>query len=444
MVRHPFPKNFVWGTATSSYQIEGAVDAGGRGASIWDTFSRIEGKVFNGDSGAVACDHYNRFAEDFDLLAQLGIRNYRFSIAWPRILPEGSGTPNQEGLDFYDRLVDAMLERGIAPQATLYHWDLPQALEDRGGWRSRNTVHAFEEYARAVASRLGDRIKTWYTINEPWCAWWLGHRVGIHAPGAKEESEKTFRQVSHNLLLAHGVGVMALREEVSSPVKVGIVHNCSVAVPFTESPEDIAESREHFRRENSWLLAPVLEGRYPADHWEELGANVPDVKPGDMELISQKTDFLGLNLYFAMGVARAGEGIRPFEKFFPRTDFDWPITPECLYWAIRHAVELWDVTEVFVTENGCAYPDELNSTQEHVEDYARVQYLREHLKGVHRAISEGWPVSGYYFWSFLDNFEWAEGFSKRFGMVHVNFETQKRTPKASAEWYSKLIAQGGF
>jgi len=443
MRRYQFPKNFVWGTATSSYQVEGGADAGGRGASIWDTFARIEGKVFNGDDGSVACDHYHRYAEDFDLLRRLNVRAYRFSIAWPRIYPNGTGWLSDEGLDFYDRLVDALLERGVVPSATLYHWDLPQALEDKGGWRNRSTVKAFEEYARVVAGRLGDRVKNWFTVNEPWCAWWLGHKTGIHAPGA-QESEKVHRQVSHNLLLAHGAGVLALREEVSSPVRVGLVHNCAVAIPFTESEEDIAESREFFRRENSWLLHPVLAGRYPEDQWKALGADVPEVLPGDLELISQKCDFLGINLYHAHGVARAGKGVRPYEPFFPRTDFGWPVTPECLYWAIRHVAEIWDVNEVIVTENGCAYPDEVRDSPECVEDYARVQYIREHLKGVHRAISEGLPVSGYYLWSFLDNFEWAEGYSKRFGMVHVDFGTQRRTPKMSALWFSELVSQGGF
>jgi beta-glucosidase len=442
MPYHSFPKNFVWGTATSSYQIEGAADRDGRGASIWDTFSNTQGRTFNGESGRVACDHYHRYAADVALLRDLGIQSYRFSIAWPRILPAGTGALNAAGLDFYDRLVDELLAQGIEPTATLYHWDLPQALEDKGGWRNRATVAAFEQYCHAVVEKLGDRVGRWFTINEPWCAWWLGHKTGIHAPGATEP-EKVFRNVSHHLLLAHGVAMRAIRE-LAPGARAGIVHNASVAVPLLETEADLALSREQFRRDNSWLMQPVLAGSYPRDEWEALGDDVPDVQPGDLELIATPSDFLGINIYNATSVAHAPLGLRPHEPWHPRTDFDWPVTPECLYWAIRHAFDLWDIPEVFVTENGCAYPDVRRDGEDVVEDYARVQYLRDHLKALHRAVSEGLRVKGYYLWSFLDNFEWAEGYSKRFGMVHVNFETLERTPKLSARWYSRLIQNGGF
>lgn len=443
MSSYYFPKNFTWGTATSSYQIEGAAEADGRGISIWDTFSKTKGKVLNADTGSVACDHYNRYKEDCAILKSIGIQSYRFSIAWPRIFPSGRGNVNENGLDFYDRLVDELLRHKIEPTATLYHWDLPQTLEDEGGWRNRSTVAAFEEYSRAIVQKLGDRVKRWFTINEPWCAWWLGHKTGIHAPGAQED-EKTLRNVSHHLLLAHGVAVRAIREEAPADAKVGIVHNAAVVVPFTEKQEDVDLSKEHFKKENSWLIQPVMEGSYPADQWEELGNDVPDVKDGDLELISAKTDFFGINIYNAIGVAVAGKGIKGYEAWHPRTDFDWPVTPECLYWAVRHTHDLWDVPEILVTENGCAYPDEIREGEEDVEDFARLQYLRDHLKALHRAVSEGLPVTGYYLWSFLDNFEWAEGYSKRFGMVHVDFETQKRTPKMSSKWYSQVIKSGGF
>ncbi len=443
MIRYKFPQNFQWGTATSSYQVEGAVENDGRGESIWDTFSKIEGKVFNGDHGAVACDHYHRYLEDCDIMASLGIQTYRFSIAWPRIFPNGNGTINEAGLEFYDRLVDALLERGIQPTATLYHWDLPQSLEDNGGWRSRDTVHAFEEYSRVVVRKLGDRVKRWFTINEPWVAWWLGHSLGIHAPGRKDD-EKTLRQVSHHLLLAHGVGTRVIRDELGAQSRVGLVHNMGPVIPFTECEKDIEGSRRAFRKENGWLLQPVFEGCYPEDEWVRLGENTPDLEPEDLAIISTPTDFLGINLYTSNGVAIGEDEVKGFEKWYPRTDFDWPIVPDALYWAIRHTSDLWGVPEILITENGCAFPDEKNGESPYVEDHARVFYLKEHLKSVHRAVQEGLPVTGYFLWSLLDNFEWAEGYSKRFGMVHVDFETQERTKKLSAVWYSKLIENGGF
>lgn len=438
-----FPAGFVWGTAAASYQIEGAIAEDGRGPSIWDTLCERPGAIKNGDSGAVACDHYHRYEEDLDLMAELGIQSYRFSIAWPRIFPVGRGRVNEAGLAFYDRLVDAMLERGIEPSATLYHWDLPQALEDRGGWRVRETVNAFGDFADLMARRLGDRISTWFTLNEPWCSWVLGYKDGNHAPGAREP-ERVHRQVAHNLLLAHGTGVAALRAGVSGKaLRIGMVHNPNNLVPFTDLPADVEVARTVWHQRNAWLLDPMLRGAYPAAEFASLGADAPRVETGDMELIAQPVDFLGLNVYFAGEVVRAGLGPRGLESHYPRTDFNWPITPEAAYWTVRFANEVYGPLDLYITENGCCYPDQVNC-HGRVEDYARLNFIRETLKGLHRATAEGLPLRGYYLWSILDNFEWAEGYAKRFGIVHVNFTTQKRTPKASAEWYAHVIDRNGF
>ncbi|MDX2176415.1 MAG: GH1 family beta-glucosidase [Candidatus Sumerlaeia bacterium] len=440
---HSFPRTFLWGVAAAAYQIEGGATEGGRGPSIWDTFCDRLGAIRNGDSGAVACDHYHRYESDLDLMASLNVTNYRFSVAWPRIYPEGTGEPNREGIAFYDRLIDAMLERGIQPSATCYHWDLPQALEDRGGWRNRDTARAFAEYAGTLAHHFGDRVKMWYTLNEPWCSWWLGHKDGIHAPGARE-SGKVLRQVAHNLLLAHGGGTQALRANTIAPdLKIGIVHNSNNLIPFTESVEDVDATRRIWEERNGWLLGPVLRGEYPAGELAALGADAPDIEPGDMELINQPTDFLGLNVYFSNEVVRASEDPQFLEAYYPRTDFQWPITPEAVYWSLRFANETYGPISLYVTENGCCYPDQVNA-QGRVEDFARLAFIRENLKCVHRASKEGIPVKGYFLWSILDNFEWAEGYAKRFGIVHVNFNTQKRTPKASALWYARTMQLNGF
>jgi beta-glucosidase len=444
MPRYNFPENFLWGCAAASYQIEGARDADGKGRSIWDTLCERPGAIKNGDSGQFACDHYNRWEEDLDIIKNLGIGAYRFSISWPRVFPQGRGSVNAKGLDFYDRLVDGMLARGITPCATCYHWDLPQALEDKGGWRERATSEAFAEYCRVVAERLGDRVEMWFTLNEPVCSWYMGHVIGRHAPGAKEP-EQVHRQVMHHLHLAHGLGARALREGASKPIRVGLVHNPYTCEPFFESAENINSARKLFEEKNAWILDPVMKGRYPEAEWQRLGDDVPRIKDGDLEIINASVDFLALNLYSMPNVVRAelNEPVRDREKQYPRTDFDWPVTPDGLYWTLRFANEIYNPETLYITENGCCYPDEVNKDGL-VEDYARVEYLRGYLKGLHRSVDEGIPVKGYFIWSILDNFEWAEGYSKRFGIVHVNYETQKRTPKASAEWYKRLIEAGGF
>jgi beta-glucosidase len=440
---HSFPPDFLWGTAAASYQIEGAASEDGRGPSIWDTFCRRPGAIRNGDNGDVACDHYHRFEEDLDLMAALGIRNYRFSIAWPRIFPEGRGRINGAGIDFYDRLIDGMLSRGITPSATLYHWDLPQALEDRGGWRVRDTVEAFGQYAELMARHFGDRVAMWYTLNEPWCSWVLGYKDGIHAPGARE-SGQIHNQIAHNLLLAHGMGVQALRAGAGSKaLRVGIVYNPCNLVPFTESTQDVDAARALWHQRNAWLMDPAMRGSYPEAELEAMGADAPRIEDGDMETICQPIDFLGLNVYFATEIVRDGLGPRSLESFYPRTDFNWPITPDAAYWSVRFTNELYGPLDIHITENGCCYPDQVNDAGR-VEDFARLNYIRETLKGLHRATVEGIPLRGYFVWSILDNFEWGEGYSKRFGIVHVNFSTQQRTPKASAEWYAHTIERNGF
>ncbi len=442
MTGFEFPPGFVWGTATASYQIEGAAGEDGRGPSIWDTFSRRPGAVLGGDTGDVACDHYHRWEADLDLVRSLNLTHYRFSIAWPRILPAGRGRVNRAGLDFYDRLTDGMLARGLVPFATLYHWDLPQALEDEGGWRVRATADAFAEYAREVVRVLGDRIGDWATFNELPCIVNLGHRTGEHAPGAKEP-ERTIRQVTHNLLLAHGRAVRAIREE-SPGARVGIVHNPDVPEPQTDAEADIAVGRKGFAEYNAWMLDPVFLGEYPADQWEGLGADVPEREPGDMEEIRQPLDFLGINAYSTRGFASAERGLDSPEEHYPRTDMGWPITNDVLYWACRFANERYSPPCIHITENGCAWPDAPEKLGGGVRDYARIAYLRHHLRGVHRAIGEGVPVRGYFAWSLMDNFEWAWGYSRRFGLVYVDYETQRRIPKYSAQWYASVARRNAL
>ncbi|MCX7047996.1 MAG: GH1 family beta-glucosidase [Candidatus Sumerlaeota bacterium] len=434
-----FPKDFLWGAATASYQIEGAAKEDGRGASIWDTFCAKPGAVWGGQSGAVSCDHYHRWESDLDLMKSLGVKAYRFSVAWPRVFPEGKGAINPKGLDFYSRLVDGLLARGIQPWLTLYHWDLPQALEDSGGWRMRSTPLHFGEYCAAVARRLGDRVENWMTLNEMPCIVDLGHRSGVHAPGCKEP-EKVIRQVNHHTLLAHGLAVQAVRANAGRPVRVGLVHNPGLAEPFSEENADVEAARAFYSKINGWMLDPVFKGAYPEAQWKELGKDVPDVTDGDLKVINAPMDYLGLNLYCCWsGAVRAGKEPIGYERHFPRTGMDWPINPDCLYWACRFTRELYAPKEIYITENGCAFDDAINADGK-VEDFARVEYLRSYLKGLSRAAAESPAIKGYFVWSFMDNFEWAYGYSKRFGIVYVNYETQQRIPKASFEWYRRLIA----
>jgi len=434
---YTFPKTFAWGAATAAAQIEGAAFEDGKGESIWDQFAKARGI----DAPTIACDHYYRYREDVALLRQLGVANYRFSVAWPRIIPRGDGEPNPRGFDFYDRLVDALLEAGITPWVTLYHWDLPQALEDRGGWRVRSTPQAFARYAQLVVQRFGDRVKHWMTLNEILRFVPCGYSSGCDAPGATE-SAAVVNQAHHHALLAHGYAVEAVREYGGKRACVGLVHNPPAPVPVTETLADIAAARTEYTRHTAQLMGPLFLGDYPAAFLEAAGADAPQVGLGDLALISQKTDFFGLNVYYGDFVRGSADG--QVERIalpaqYPMADISWlNITPQAIYWAIRHAQEVYGVSTFYITENGAPYTDEIQSNGE-IHDLGRREYLRNHLISLHRAIQEGFDVRGYFLWSLLDNYEWAEGYAKRFGIVHVDYETLRRTPKLSAYWYSKVI-----
>jgi beta-glucosidase len=438
-----FPKRFIWGVATAAPQIEGAIHEDGRGESVWDRFASLPGRVARGDTPAVACDHFHHFKQDFALMRRLGIRHHRLSIAWPRLFPAGRGAVNQRGLDFYHRLIDTMLAERITPWITFYHWDLPQALEDAGGWRTRATVQAFAEYADTVVRAFGDRVKGWISVNEIPCFIGMGYESGQHAPGARED-RRTIAQAYHHALLAHGHAVRAVREFGGRGAKVGLTHNPEVGIPFSETPRDMAAARRWTERQNWHLLAPIFRGRYPSAYLEELGADRPRLETGDLLLISQPTDFLGLNVYTGRFI-RAEEGARhavlPLPKHYPMADLPWlHIAPQSIYWAMRHLSELYPIKSFYITENGVGYEDEPNA-QGQILDLHRREYLRNYLLSVHRAVTERIPVRGYFLWSFIDNFEWAYGYAKRFGIVYNDYATQRRTPKLSAHWYSAVIRE---
>ncbi len=434
----PFPTDFVWGAATSAYQIEGAVDEDGRGESIWDRFSATPGRVVNGDTGRVACDSYHRHADDVGLMQELGLNGYRFSIAWPRVLPGGRGSPNEAGLDFYDRFVDELLESGIEPFVTLYHWDLPQRLEDEGGWPNRDTVGAFAEYVAAVGARLGDRVSHWITQCEPWVVSWLGYGLGEHAPGRRSETDAV--AALHHVLLGHGRAAEILR--ASAPrAKVGITIDLVRFHPLIPSTIDV-EATEHedvFR--NRIVLDPVLRGKYPDVVLDRFADVLPSTVDDDLTTIATPLDFLGINYYTRNVVAADPDGGRPRivrVDGAEHTEMDWEVYPNGLYETLVRLKTEYDVPPLYVTENGAAFPDRVVAGV--VDDPRRVSYLEGHLSAVERAIADGVPVRGYFLWSLLDNFEWAFGYSKRFGIVHVDFETLERTPKTSFAWYRSLIA----
>jgi beta-glucosidase len=434
---YAFPRDFAWGVAAAAAQIEGAADEDGKGESIWDRFASTRGL----DAPTIACDHYHRYREDIALLAQLGISNYRLSVAWPRIFPEGDGAPNPEGLDFYDRLMDALLEAEITPWVTLYHWDLPQALEDRGGWRNRATPRAFAQFARLVVQRLGDRVKNWMSLNEILRFVPCGYAYGCDAPGVKEPAG-VVNQIFHHALLAHGYSVEAVREFGGNHARIGLVHNPPTPVPVTETEADIAAARAEYKKGTEQLMGPVFLGSYTTSFLEAAGADAPAVEPGDLELISQKTDFLGLNVYYGEFVRRGLDG-KPesvgLPPQYPKADMPWlNITPQAMYWAIRHAQEVYGVDTFYITENGAAYLDRVGPSGQ-IHDLGRREYLRNHLISLHRAIQEGFDIRGYFLWSFMDNYEWGDGYAKRFGIIYVDYNTLRRIPKLSADWYSKVI-----
>lgn len=440
-----FPPEFVWGAATSSFQIEGAAFEDGRGMSIWDTFCRTPGKVVNGDTGDIACDHYHRYAQDIDMLAELGVNAYRFSIAWPRILPNGTGAVNAAGLDFYDRLVDGLLAKNIIPYATLYHWDLPQPLEDAGGWPNRATVDAFVEYTDVVSRRLSDRVKNWMTHNEPWCAAFLGYAMGVHAPGIQDVRQSV--KASHHLLLSHGRAVPVLRANGDADTRVGIVLNPTWSDPASDSEADKAAAYRMDGFRNRWFLDPVYRGEYPEDMVELFGGDVPGLQDGDLADISAPIDFLGVNYYNRAVVVNAPDApplytgeIHPEGEY---TAMDWEVYPESFYQLLVHINNEYNPGTIYITENGAAFDDTV-AEDGGVHDSRRQSYLEGHLNSVHRAMEAGSPIKGYFAWSLMDNFEWALGYEKRFGIVYVDFETQERTLKDSALWYGQMIRKNGF
>jgi beta-glucosidase len=432
---------FVWGVATSSYQIEGAANEGGRGQSIWDTFCKVPGKVANFDNGDIACDHYHRYKEDLDLMKWMGVKAYRFSVAWPRVIPDGVGRVNEMGLDFYDRLIDSLLEREIAPWLTMYHWDLPEALQLRGGWNNREVVEWFGEYAEVLTSRFGDRVKNWMTLNEPLCSAWLGHLYGDMAPGIKDL--QTALNVSHHLLMSHGLACQVIRSNVSE-ANVGIVINVTPAVPATDSQEDSNAAQLADGFDNRWFLDPVFGRTYPADVIDTLGAS-PEIHSGDMKLIAQDLDFLGVNFYFRQTVA-ADQNSKPLpirsvnRENVKRTAMNWEVHPQAFEEILLRISKEYSPKAIYITENGSAWNDEVINGE--IIDDERIDYLARHLDAMRSAREQGAPILGYFAWSFLDNFEWAYGYEKRFGLIYVDYKTQKRTPKKSAFFYRQLLLNG--
>lgn len=446
-----FPKDFLWGTATASYQIEGGVREGGKGPSIWDDFTAQPGRVLDGSDGSVACDHYHRFREDVALMAEMGIRNYRFSISWPRVLPEGVGRVNEEGLQFYSDLVDCLLAHGIRPFCTLYHWDLPRALHEKGAWLNAEMPDWFEEYTRVVARRLGDRVKDFFTINEPQCVIGLGYGNGEHAPGVRYPVRDQVRMI-HQLLRCHGRAVKALREEVPG-VRVGYAPCSNPGIPLTDSEADVNAARQAYMSvppderglcwNVTWFSDPVILGRYPEDGLRTFGQYLPEGWEKDMAEICQPMDYYAQNIYQGM-VWRAGEnGPEHVEKpqGYPRTAIGWPITPEALYWGPRFLHERYGLP-IIISENGMSCHDAVSLDGE-VHDPNRIDYMRRYLTCLSRACRDGVPVAGYFYWSFLDNFEWAYGYTERFGLTYVDYQSQKRTPKDSCRWYRDMMAENG-
>jgi beta-glucosidase len=440
LTRNAFPVDFRWGCSTSAYQIEGAATEDGRGESIWDRFCDMAGTIRDGSSGAVACNHYHRWPQDLDLGAALGLNAYRFSIAWPRILPAGRGPANPRGLDFYSRLVDGMLERGLEPWATLYHWDLPQRLQDRGGWSSRDTVAAFAEFADVVSRRLGDRVKRWITHNEPWCTAFIGHLEGVHAPGIR--NWRTALQACHHVLLSHGLAVPVIRANAAA-AQVGIALSLHPLVPASAQPADVAATRRYDGLRNRWFLDPLYGRGYPTDVWELCGADAPAVAAGDLAAIATATDFLGVNYYFPETIADApGDGplsarvvVSPGVE---RTDFGWEVSPQGMLLLLERVANEYRPAEFYITENGASY-DDVAEPDGTINDAARCRYLARHLLAVKQAIARGIAVRGYFAWTLMDNFEWAEGYTRRFGLTHVDFATQRRQLKLSGTWYRRFL-----
>ncbi len=445
-MRLNFPENFLWGAATASYQIEGAYKEDGKGENIWDRFSHIPGKINEDDTGDVACDHYHRFEEDIEIMKRIGLRTYRFSISWARIFPDGYGKPNPKGMEFYKKLVSKLNENGIIPAVTLYHWDLPQKLQDNGGWANRDTVYHYVEYAKYVFENLGDQVPIWITHNEPFVAAIVGNWIGRHAPGITDF--KTALRVAHHLLLSHGLAVKAYRES-GHKGEIGITLNMNPVYPASENDIDKAAAKRFNEYLNKWFADPVLKGAYPADmlRWFDDMELAPDIIDGDMSAICQPIDFLGINNYYSSFVRHDENNWPVYASEITtgrdRTKMDWEINPEGLHDLIVYLDKEYNGIKIIITENGAAFNDIVNHEGK-VEDDNRLDYLYRYLEQVHRAIGAGANVGGYYAWSLMDNFEWGYGYSKRFGLVYVDFKTQKRILKKSAYWYSDVIRNNGF
>ena len=448
-----FPSNFTWGAAAAAYQIEGAVAVDGRAPSIWDVHSHEAGRIFENHNGDTACDHYHRWPEDVALMRNLGLQAYRMSISWSRVIPQGTGKPNPKGLAFYDKLFDALLEAGITPYVTLFHWDLPNALQRRGGFQNRDMVEWFGDYAALIADKYGDRVKNFMTINEPPCVVGLGLQDGVFAPGYKLPYAECLL-AAHHLLLAHGRAVQALRAGCAGKIKVSLAHTARERIPATETKRDIEAARRDYFGSTirdmwnlSWWADPIMFGKYPADGLKAHAADLPEIRTGDMKLISQKIDFLSYNCYAGWRVRADAKG-NP-EKVpnswgigNPRGTLPWlQVTPPALYWAARFQTERYKLPIVF-SENGFCNTDFVHLDGK-VHDPQRIDFLSHYLGGLKRAAAEGIPVAGYFYWSILDNFEWAEGYKDRFGLVHVDYQTQKRTPKDSYYWYREVIRRHG-
>lgn len=442
--RFEFPKDFIWGAATASYQIEGAVNEGGRGESTWDVFCEEPGRIVNSDSGAVACDHYHRWKDDIGLMKDLNLQAYRFSLAWPRILPEGDGKPNSEGIAFYDKLIDGLLEAGIEPYITLFHWDLPWSLQERyKGWQSRETVKRFADYASLCAEKFGDRVKNWFTINEIMCFTHLAHYEDRFAPGGKL-ADKESNQTIHNALLGHGMALQAIKA-ARPDAKAGLVENLNAVWPLYESPENIDAARTAFHDKNQQRLFPAMTGKYDETLYERFDGPMPEVEDGDMEIIGTKADVLAYNYYHGVPIVAAdnesGWAQVAIPQDFPRTDMGWPITPKGLYWSLKYGSDFFPGVPLYIAENGIAQQD-VEERDGSVNDVGRIEYYRTHLEACSAAIADSALLAGYFAWSLMDNFEWSDGYSKRFGLTRVNYRTQERTIKASGKYYSEVIQAG--
>jgi beta-glucosidase len=447
LVELRFPDGFLWGTATSAYQIEGAWNLDGKGESVWDRFTRQPYRILNGDRGDVACDHYHRMPEDVALMAKMGLPSYSFSVSWPRVMPEGRGQVNEKGFDFYQRLVDALLEAGIQPKVTLNHWNYPQSLEDAGGWPSRDSVGWFADYARLVFDRLGDRVGMWVTHNEPWVVAILGYAHGVHAPGMCDYSKGY--SAAHHLLLSHGEVVRLFRQG-GYEGEIGIVLNLPRHLPASDREEDRAASERMDLEVGGFFLDPLFLGAYPEALLKWIGPHGPQVLPGDLETIGERMDFLGVNYYHTFRVSHAVDGGLLKARLAPHstpgwgtTEMGWGIHPQGLYDVLMDLKENYGNPRMMITENGCALPD-VPDSDGFVRDWGRISFLREHLRAAHEAMTAGANLIGYYAWSWMDNFEWALGYGPRFGLVRVDYDTGRRVPKQSAHWYAEVVRRNGI